>query len=156
MHDNPVYISKEGLEKARQELHVLKTEKRREVAARIEKAKELGDLRENAEYHDAKDEAGFVEGRIAELEDQINRAVIIEAKDSDKVSIGCKVKVTASNGKDKELRIVGAPEADPLQGRISNESPLGQALLGRKVGETAEVKVPSGPIVYTITHISCD
>lgn len=156
MHDNPVYISKEGLEKAKQELHYLKTEKRREVAARIEKAKELGDLRENAEYHDAKEEAGFVDGRIIELEDQINRAVIIEAKDSDQVSIGCKVNVTASNGKVKELRIVGAPEADPLQGRISNESPLGQALLGRKVGETAEVKVPSGPIVYTITHISCD
>ncbi len=154
MHENPVYLSKEGLEKMREELRTLKSEKRREVSARIEKAKELGDLRENAEYHDAKDELAWVEGRIMELEDALNRAVVIEAKGSDVVSIGCRVKVTA-NGKEKAFTIVGSTEADPLQGRISNESPLGRAFLGKKLGEIAEVKAPSGTVRYTIAEISC-
>lgn len=136
------------------ELRMLKSEKRREVAARIEKAKELGDLRENAEYHDAKDELAWVEGRVMELEDGINRAVVIEATDSDHVSIGCKVKTT-SGEKEKVFVIVGAPEADPLKGRISNESPLGQAFLGKKLGEVVEVKVPAGIVRYTILEISC-
>lgn len=153
MHD-PVYVSKEGLEKLKQELHYLKTEKRREVASRIEKAKELGDLRENADYHDAKDEAGWTESRIIVLEDEINRAVVIEAKPSDMVTIGCRVKVE-SDGKEKTLTIVGSTEADPLQGLISNESPLGQAFLGKKVGETAEVKVPAGTKTYVVKEISC-
>ena len=150
----PVYVSKDGLEKLKQELHYLKTEKRREVANRIEKAKELGDLRENADYHDAKDELGWTESRIAELEDAINRAHVIVAKSSDSVSIGCRVKVE-SDGKEKVLTIVGSTEADPLKGLISNESPLGMAFLGKKVGETAEVKVPSGMKTYVVKEISC-
>jgi transcription elongation factor GreA len=150
----PVYVSKDGLEKLKHELHYLKTEKRREVANRIEKAKELGDLRENADYHDAKDELGWTESRIAELEDAINRAHVIEAKSSDSVSIGCRVKVE-SDGKEKVLTIVGSTEADPLKGLISNESPLGMAFLGKKVGETAEVKVPAGTKTYTVKEISC-
>lgn len=155
MPANPVYISKEGLQKLKDELLYLKTEKRREVTARIEKAKDLGDLKENADYHDAKDEMGWVSSRILELEDNINRAVVIEAKLSDTVSIGCTVKV-AGGGKEKRFTIVGATEADPLAGRISNESPLGQAFLGRRVGETAEVKVPSGTVTYTVREISCN
>jgi len=151
---NPVYISKEGLEKLKQELHHLKTVKRVEIAARIEKAKDLGDLKENAEYHDAKDEAGFTAGRIAELEDQITRATIIEAKSNENVSIGCTVKAKAGD-KEKTFTIVGAPEADPLQGRISNESPLGMAFLGKVVGDQVEVKVPSGTITYTVIQITC-
>ena len=154
MQDAPVYVSKDGLEKMKQELHHLKTVKRREVALRIEKAKDLGDLKENADYHDAKDESGWTESRIMELEDAINRAVVIEAKSSDSVSIGCRVKVE-SEGKEKTLTIVGAPEADPLKGLISNESPLGQAFLGKKVGETAEVKVPAGTKTYVVKEISC-
>ena len=154
MSDSPVYVSKEGLEKMKQELHHLKTEKRREVANRIEKAKDLGDLKENADYHDAKDEAGWVESRIYELEDGIHRAVVIEAKDSDAVSIGCRVKIE-SDGKEKVLTIVGSTEADPMKGLISNESPLGQALLGKKVGETAELKVPAGRKAYVVKEISC-
>ncbi len=152
--DNPVYVSKEGLEKMKQELHYLKTEKRREVANRIEKAKDLGDLKENADYHDAKDEAGWVESRIYELEDGIYRAVVIEAKASDMVTIGCRVKIE-SDGKEKVLTIVGSTEADPLKGLISNESPLGQALLGKKIGEIAELKVPAGRKSYVVKEISC-
>ena len=151
---NPVYISKEGLQKLKDELHHLKTVRRIEVANRIEKAKDLGDLKENADYHDAKEEAGFVASRTAELEDSINRAVIIEATATDHVTIGCTVHATG-NGKEKRFTIVGGPEADPLQGRISNESPLGIAFLGKRVGENVEVKVPSGMITYTVTAISC-
>jgi len=150
----PVYVSKDGLEKLKTELHYLKTVKRREVATRIEKAKDMGDLKENADYHDAKDESGWTESRIMELEDAVNRAVVIEARSSDSVGIGCRVKV-AGGGKQKTFTIVGSTEADPLQGRISNDSPLGQAFLGKKVGETAEVKVPSGTITYTVEEISC-
>lgn len=150
----PVYVSKEGLEKLKTELHYLKTVKRREVANRIEKAKDLGDLKENADYHDAKDESGWTESRIMELEDAVNRAVVIEARSSDSVGIGCRVKVTGG-GKEKTFTIVGSTEADPLQGRISNDSPLGQAFLGKKVGERAEVKVPSGTVTYTVEEISC-
>lgn len=151
---NPVYVSKEGLKKMQDELHDLKTVRRPEVALRIEKAKDLGDLKENAEYHDAKDEQGFIGGRIAELEDQVARAVIIEVKDTDHVTIGCTVHAKAGD-KEKSFTIVGAPEADPMQGRISNESPLGMAFLGRAIGDTVEVKVPSGTITYTVTSISC-
>lgn len=151
---NPVYISKAGLEKMKAELHELKTVKRPEVVSRIEKAKDLGDLKENAEYHDAKDEQGFIGSRINELEDSIARSVIIEVKDTDRVTIGCSVHVK-SGEKVKTFTIVGAPEADPLQGRISNESPLGMAFLGRVVGDEVEVKVPSGIITYTVTSITC-
>ena len=150
----PVYVSKDGLEKLKTELHYLKTVKRREVATRIEKAKDMGDLKENADYHDAKDESGWTESRIMELEDAINRAHVIEAKSSDSVSIGCRVKVE-SDGKEKVLTIVGSTEADPLKGLISNESPLGMAFLGKKVGETAEVKVPAGTKTYVVKEISC-
>lgn len=151
---NPVYISKEGLEKLKAELHILKTVKRREVADRIEKAKDLGDLKENAEYHDAKDEAGIIASRMAELEDTINRAKVIQAGGTDNVTIGCTVKAKAGD-KEKVFTIVGGPEADPLQGKISNESPLGMAFLGRAVGDQVEVKVPAGVITYTVTQITC-
>ncbi len=154
MNGNPTYISKEGLEKLKKELDFLKNEKRREITDRIEKAKDLGDLKENADYHDAKDEMAWVSSRILELQDSINHAVIIEAKPSDTVMIGCTVHVHDGD-KEKKYMIVGATEADPLQGRISNDSPLGQAFLGRKVGESAEVKVPAGTKTYVIKQISC-
>jgi transcription elongation factor GreA len=153
MNDAPLYISKEGLERLKEELHHLKTVKRREVTARIEKAKELGDLRENAEYHDAKDEAAFVDGRILEIEDALNRAHIIqEGVKTDSVAIGSRVRV-AHDGKEKAFTIVGAAESDPLKGYISNESPTGRSLIGKKIGETAEVTVPAGVIRYTIVSI---
>jgi transcription elongation factor GreA len=153
MNDKPVYISKEGLEKMKRELEHLRTTKVREVAARIEKAKELGDLRENADYHDAKDEMAATQGRIFELDDAIKRAVVIEATQRDAVGIGSRVLVRF-NDKEKEFAVVGSTEADPLKGRISNESPLGLALIGKKVGEAAEVKAPSGVIRYEVLKIS--
>lgn len=149
----PVYLSKEGLKKLKDELHHLKTEKRREVAFRIEKAKELGDLSENAEYHEAKEQLSFVEGRIMELKSLIPRAVLIGAAQSDSVAVGSKVLV-GCEGREKSFTIVGSQEADPLGGLISNESPTGQALLGCKVGEDVEVKIPSGTVRYTIKSIS--
>ena len=148
---NPAYTTKDGLERMKLELAELKI-KKREVAERINKAKELGDLSENAEYQDAKEEMAFVEGHLLELEDYINHAVIIERKIGDTVTVGSTVTVK-SETREKTYTIVGANEADPLAGRISNETPLAAALLGKRVGETVEVTVPSGKTVYTIVSI---
>lgn len=146
------YITKEGLVKIQEELHFLKTEKKREVAGRIERAKELGDLSENAEYADAKDEMSFIEGRILELADYINRAVVIEPTAGGMVQVGSTV--VLKNGKvEKVYTIVGANEADPLAGRISNETPLAQALLGKKMGDTVDFTVPAGKVQYTIKEV---
>lgn len=147
------YVSAEGLEKLKKELVELKTTVRKEIAVRIESAKALGDLSENAEYHEAKDAQSQNETRIAELEDLIREAVIIsENHRTDVVDIGSTVKV--SNGKAEiSYTIVGSEEADPSGGKISNESPLGRAFLGKKKGETVDVKVPSGTQTFTIKDI---
>lgn len=154
MEQQPVYVSAEGLVKMKEELQHLKTEKSREVADRIEKAKDMGDLSENAEYDDAKAEYAWVQGRIVELTDALNRAQIIEATSSDKVVLGCRVTVEV-NGKDKVYELVGITEADPFKGKISNESPIGQALLGLAVDEEAEVDAPSGLLTYRVKSIEC-
>lgn len=146
------YVTAEGLQKLKTELHELKTVRKREVANRIEKAKELGDLSENAEYADAKDEMSFIEGRIIEIEDSINRAVIIEQGSTDTVTIGATVELSVEGGS-KTYTIVGSNEANPAGGRISNETPLAQALLGKKVGDEIRVTVPSGEIRYTVVRI---
>lgn len=147
------YVSAEGLEKLKKELVELKTTVRKEIAHRIESAKALGDLSENAEYQEAKDAQSQNETRIAELEDLIREAVIIsENHRTDVVDIGSTVKV--SNGKGEiSYTIVGSEEADPSGGKISNESPLGRAFLGKKKGETVDVKVPSGTQTFTIKDI---
>lgn len=152
MEAKPYYITKEGLEKIQEELRYLKGDKRREIAARIEKAKELGDLSENAEYAEAKDEMAFVEGRILELENSISRAAVINRHNADAVTIGAQVTVKGDGG-EKTYTIVGSNEADPTQGKISNETPLAQALIGRKIGEEIEVATPRGKIRYTIIRI---
>ncbi len=150
--DSPTYTTQAGLDKLKDELRNLKTVRRREAADRIEKAKELGDLSENAEYAEAKDDLAFIEGRILELEDYINRAVVIGRADSDKVSLGSKISVRVKD-KERSFTIVGPNEADPAQGRISNETPLAQALFGKRVGEKIEVKTPSGPAEYEVLKI---
>ena len=153
MNNKPTYVSREGLEKLRAELDETIAVKRPEVAARISEAKEHGDLSENAEYEEAKNEQAFVEGRIAELEHKIKSAVIIdEERSSDHVSIGATVEVESEDGP-IAFTIVGSTEARPADGRISNESPVGRALLGRQVGEKVVVKVPAGDVVYTIKSI---
>jgi transcription elongation factor GreA len=150
---NIIYITKPGYEKLKKELEELKTVRRKEIASRIEIAKDMGDLSENAEYHEAKDEQGFVEGRIAELEITLPNAVIIEHASDDCIGVGNTVRVSVK-GKEKEYTIVGANEADPVSGRISNESPLGQAFLGKCAGDTVEVRVPSGKMIYAIISVT--
>jgi transcription elongation factor GreA len=148
------YISKDGLDKLRAELDEMVAVRRPEIAQRIHDAKEHGDLSENAEYEDAKNEQAFVEGRIQTLEAMIKNATLIDEHTStDHVQIGSTVKVKGDDGPETFL-IVGSAEAKPAQGRISNESPVGRALLGRKKGEKVVVKVPAGDFSYTIVEIS--
>jgi transcription elongation factor GreA len=148
------YISKDGLEKLRHELDELVSSKRPEIAQRIHDAKEHGDLTENAEYEDAKNEQAFVEGRIQLVEALIKNATLIdEHHTNDHVQIGSTVKVDGPDGA-QSFTIVGSTEAKPTEGRISNESPVGRALLGRKKGESVSVSVPAGDIAYKIVSIS--
>lgn len=148
------YLSAEGLEKVKQELHELKTVKRREVASRIETAKALGDLSENAEYHEAKDEMALLENRIYELNEILKNVAVIEeeAGTAGVARVGSTVGVLVK-GKEKTFTIVGSNEADPLAGKISNESPIGSALLGAKAGDVVDVKTPAGTTPYAIISV---
>jgi transcription elongation factor GreA len=148
------YLSAEGLEKLKHELNELKTTTRKSIAERIESAKALGDLSENAEYQEAKDSQSQNEARIAELEEILRDAVLIsENHRTDVVDIGSTVSVEAEDKKERAYTIVGSEEADPVQGKISNESPLGKAFLGKKVGEKIDVRTPGGVRAYTILKI---
>jgi transcription elongation factor GreA len=154
MNNKPAYLSKEGLEKLREELDDLVNVRRAEVAARIHEAKEHGDVTENAEYEDAKNQQAFVEGRIQALSALIKNAVIIDQNHSTThVQIGSTVELE-SDGSRERYTIVGSAEADPGAGRISNESPVGRALLGRKKGDKVVVSVPAGDSTYKIVGIS--
>lgn len=151
--DGQQYITKEGLEKIKAELKEIKLVKRKEIAVRIQEAKELGDLSENAEYSEAKTEQAFIEGRIIELENILKNAeVITEVSKSPEVKIGSSLTVMTDSGK-KILTIIGSNEANPSNGLISNESPLGQALLGHRVDDVIEVVVPVGVVKYKIVSI---
>ncbi|MBU1907794.1 transcription elongation factor GreA, partial [Patescibacteria group bacterium] len=152
MADKLHYLSNEGLEKLKAELTDLKTVKRHEAAAKIETAKALGDLSENAEYHDAKDEMAFIGGRIREIESILKNYSIIEEGGSSVARVGSTLKVEI-NGKTKTYKIVGSNEADPTEGLISNESPLGGAFLGHSKGENIEVTTPAGKQEYTILDV---
>ena len=154
VNNKPTYLSKDGLEKLRSELDEMVSVKRPEVANRIHDAKEHGDLSENAEYEDAKNEQAFVEGRIQTLEALIKNATIIDENHStDHVQIGSTVAVESPDGKET-FTIVGSTEAKPAEGRISNESPVGRALLGKKKGEKVLVRVPAGDFTYKIIAIT--
>ena len=153
MNTKPVYLTAEGLEKLKAELQQLVTVDRPRVAARIHEAKLDGDLSENAEYEDAKQEQSFLEGRIATLEQQLRNAAVIEkGGNGDSVGIGSKVVIKGSDG-EETFTIVGSAEAAPSEGRISNESPVGAALMGRKKGDRVTVQAPSGPIEYTLVRV---
>lgn len=147
-------ISQEGYDKLKKELDYLTNVRRKEIADRIEKAKELGDLSENAEYQDAKDEQAFNEGRVMEVTNLLKNLTIVEDKRTKKneVVMGSKLTVKNSNG-EKEYTIVSFNEADPLAGKISNESPLGVAFLGRKKGDKVKVNTPKGEVEYEIIKI---
>ncbi len=150
-------VTKEGLSRMKIELDELQKVTRKEVAARIKEAISFGDLSENSEYEDAKNEQAFVEGRILELERKIKNAKIITDKTKSKsVQIGAKVTVVnlATKGADEELYvIVGSTEADPFEGKISNESPLGSALLDKIIGDRVKIIVPSGTVEYEIKKL---
>ena len=155
MVDKPVFLTQEGLKKLEVELEYLENEKRAQVAARIQSAKEEGDISENAEYDDAKHEQAFVEGRIMTLRGMIRSAVIIEDNGpSDQVRLGSRV-VVQEDGLDEseDYLIVGSAEADPLNGRVSNESPIGRALMGQRVGAVVSYQAPAGQIRLTILSI---
>ncbi len=152
--EEKMYLTKEGYEKLKVELENLLDNERKAVAARIKAAKEHGDLSENSEYSDAKEQQSFVEGRIIELEHIIKNAEIIDDNhvDCKSVNLGCTVHLETS-AKDLKYKIVGSVEADPEKGLISNESPIGKALLGRTKGDTIEVSVPAGVTKYKIKKI---
>lgn len=147
------HLTREGLAELKAELEEL-TAKRTEIAEAIAAARSQGDLSENAEYHEAKEEQGRNEGRISEIETILaNAEVIATPKDDNKVRLGSTVKLKSKEGKAKEFQIVGTVEADPLNGKISDESPIGQALLGKKEGEEVEIKTPVDTTTYTIADI---
>ncbi len=157
MNEKELVLTKEGLVKLEEELDDLKSVHRREVNERIRQAKEFGDISENAEYEDAKQEQAFVEGRILKLESLIRNARIIDSSEyaQDEVHLGATVKVKeAKAGTGHEFTIVGSTEADPVNGRLSNESPLGNALMGKKKGESVDVTTPRGVTTYKIEGIN--
>ncbi|HTG68167.1 MAG TPA: transcription elongation factor GreA [Candidatus Udaeobacter sp.] len=156
MNDKQIILTQEGLRKLEDELENLKSVKRREVAERIKVAIGYGDISENSEYEDAKNEQAFIEGRVITLEKMLRNARIINNDDIDidTVSIGSIVTVEDMEyGDTMEYSIVGTAEADPLQNKISNESPVGKAILGKKKGTIVEVSVPVGIIQYKILDI---
>jgi len=154
MVNKEVFLTPEGMQKLREELEYLTTVRRRELAARLRAAIQQGDLSENADYIDAKNEQAFLEGRIQWLETMLRNATVIPSEGpSDVVRLGSLVLVSEDGGEPEEFRIVGPMEADPRQGRISHESPLGRALLGRRVGETVTIDAPAGQLVFHILSI---
>lgn len=149
-----IFVSKNGLQKLEDELHHLKTVKRKEIAERIAEAKEYGDISENSEYEEAKNEQALVESRIAEIGSMIkNSSLLTSAGTKGRVGYGSLIKVRI-NDKTKIFKLVGSAESDPAEGMISCNSPIAKALLGLKKGEEAEVKAPSGVIKYKIIEIN--
>lgn len=149
-------LTYEGLKKLEDELQDLKVNQRREIAQKIKEAREQGDLSENAEYDAAKDEQRDIEARIEELEKILKNAEVVveEEADLDKVSIGCSVKILDCEfDEELEYKIVGSTEANSLKGKISNESPVGKALLGKQVGDTVTVETPAGEFSYKVLSI---
>ncbi len=156
MTQRETFLTSEGLAKLEAELDHLRRERRPDVAQRIQRAKELGGTVDNAEYDEAKNEQAFTEGRILELEGGVKSAVLIpdDRVPSDTVEIGSVVTVKNAQSKAQTFSIVGRTEADPSQGKISNESPVGRSLLGRKAGEEAEITTPSGTIKLDIVKVA--
>lgn len=147
------HLTSEGVEKLQKELEHLKTVRRPEVAAKIQRAIERGSTDHNAEYEDAKNEQAFVEGRLLTLETMLNNAVVIQPEKAGYVKLGSKVTVHTQDGKPDRFTIVGSAEVNPSQGKISYHSPVGQALLNKKVGDEVAVQAPGGNLRFLITQI---
>jgi len=151
-----VMLTEEGFEKLENELEYLETEKRREVAKRIKVAREFGDISENSEYDDAKNEQAFVEGRIQEIKNMLNNAHVVKDEEvtDKKVNLGTTVMLHDLDSDEKiSYTLVGSAEADPLNNRISNESPIGKAILGHAIGDQVKVETPAGEVEYEIISI---
>lgn len=148
------YLTKEKIEELRNELETLKTTKRLEIADRLKAAKELGDLSENAEYHEAREEQQLVETRIVKLEDMLRNATVIKMQHGGKtIRIGSTF-TCENNGKEFKFTLVGADEVNPSEGRISNESPLGSGFIDKKVGDNVVAQTPAGKSTYKVTSIA--
>jgi transcription elongation factor GreA len=160
MSEKEILLTEEGLKKLEQELDYLKRVRRREVATRIRDALDFGDISENSEYDDAKNEQAFVEGRIATLEKILRNAKLIErnpadGKNGNTVAVGATVTLLdLDSNEELVFTLVGSPEADPSEAKISNESPVGKAIIGRQEGAVVEVEVPDGTVRYQIVKIS--
>ncbi len=155
MPQNEAYLTKEKYNELVKELEFLKSDKRKEIAENLEYAKSLGDLSENAEYHEARAMQAELEDRINKLESILKTAVIVTGKHGDKVEIGSKVVIEKGHSKDKiEYFIVGSEEADLSSGKISSSSPLGSALLGKKKGDKVSIKTPKGLVDHTIVSVN--
>ncbi|MEW6523713.1 MAG: transcription elongation factor GreA [Bacillota bacterium] len=156
MAEKEVILSPEGMKSLEEELDHLKTVKRREVADRIRQARAFGDITENSEYEDAKNTQAFVEGRIITLEKLLRNARVIDDNEiaTDRVTVGCRVTLRDKSSEEfQEYLIVGSTEADPARQKISNESPVGKALLGRRVGDSIQVRAPAGIMEFEIIAI---
>ena len=157
--EREVILTEEGYAKLQDEIEYLTTTKRREVADRIKTAREFGDISENSEYDDAKNEQAHVESRIIQIEHQLRNARIVDTHDvaTDVVGIGTKGTVrTTSDKKPKSFALVGSAEADPMNDRLSNESPIGKALMGRKKGDKVTVATPRGQVEYQVVKIEAE
>ena len=147
-------ITKDGYEKLQAELKELKEIKLPDIIEKIEQAKELGDLSENAEYHDAKEQQGMIISKIREIESILKNAVITDKKEANgHIDIGTTFVVEDQQGVKKEFTLVGFNEADPIIGKISNESPMGEAFFGKKIGDSVEVNIPKGVMIYKIIEV---
>jgi transcription elongation factor GreA len=153
MTQQQTYLTREGEQKLKAELTELTGPRREELALRLRSAIQMGDLSENADYHKAKEDQAFLEGRIQEIEYILRSAVIIEKTRTDVVSIGSTVTVQEENYDPETYYVVGAKEADPRKGKISNESPIGRALIDHKVGEVVEAETPGGKVKFRILKI---
>jgi transcription elongation factor GreA len=153
MSQQPIYLTPEGEKKLRAELAELTGPRREELSQRLRSAIQMGDLSENADYHKAKEDQGFLEGRIQEVEAILRMAVIVEKTNSDVVSVGSLVTVQEDNFPPETYSLVGAKEADPRSGKISNESPIGSALMDHKVGDVVVAETPGGQVKFKILKI---
>jgi len=153
MSSQPSYLTPEGAARLREELAELKGPRREELAQRLRSAIQMGDLSENADYHKAKEDQGFLEGRIKDLEAILRSAVIIEKTGGDRVTIGSHVTIQEEGFPPETYHLVGPTEADPRSGKISHESPIGKALLDRKAGEVVKADAPGGVIEFKILKI---
>ena len=155
MNQKKILITKEGLDKLQSELEHLISVRRQDVASKIKRAREMGGTENNAEYEDAKNDQAFVEGRILMLENIVNNANVIESPAlPGVVEIGDKVLIQNQDGKIEQFSIVGSAEASPVDGKISNESPVGKAILGKKIGDEVEVTTPAGVLKLLIMDVS--